>query len=783
MKRSKPKQHLMDDQSDAGRRPPESEAIDPLCRIIEEAVKAAQARLQQLILSSPAVVYACKPGGDYGATFISENVTPQLGYNSREFIDDSAFWVKRIHPEDAPAVLDGLTRLFEVGDYVHEYRFLHKDGTYRWMRDESRLVRDGDGNPSEIVGFWIDITERKRIEEALRESEATARALLDAPDEVVILLDTDGVILDANEATALRFYKTREELVGLSIWDLLEPDTAARRKAFVDRVIRSGEPIQFEDEREGKWWDSIKYPIRDAAGKVSRVAVFARDITKRKVAENALRNSERRLADIINFLPDATFAIDREGRVLAWNQAMEEMTGVRADEVLGKGNCEYGIPFYGERRPLLADFLLKPDEAHEGQYTVIEKFQDTLVAENFLPSLKGGTYLWAKARLLYNAQGTVVGAIESMRDITALKQAEHALRESEEAYRNIIENAVEGIFQATPEGRYLSVNPAWANMCGFSSPEEMIKEVTDIASQLYVNPEDRTRIKRLYDDPGVVKGFEAQFRRKDGGLIWVSITARSVRDESGALLYYEGTIQDITKRKRAEIKLEEYQEQLRSLASELSLTEERGRRRLATDLHDSIGQTLAMCKLKLDEIRSEASFAVLANDLDHIATLLDRAIQGTRSLTFELSPPVLYELGIEAALESLVESMQQMNGTQIKLIDHGGPKPLTEDRAALCFRAVQELLVNAVKHAHARKIEVSIGRNRGRICITVADDGIGFDTSGGISRKGRKGGFGLFSIRERLQHLGGSLKVDTKPGRGTRVTLSAPLERYPIRKG
>jgi len=117
MKRSKPKQHLMDDQSDAGRRPPESEAIDPLCRIIEEAVKAAQARLQQLILSSPAVVYACKPGGDYGATFISENVTPQLGYNSREFIDDSAFWVKRIHPEDAPAVLDGLTRLFEVGDW------------------------------------------------------------------------------------------------------------------------------------------------------------------------------------------------------------------------------------------------------------------------------------------------------------------------------------------------------------------------------------------------------------------------------------------------------------------------------------------------------------------------------------------------------------------------------------------------------------------------------------------------------------------------------------------
>jgi PAS domain S-box-containing protein len=619
--------------------------------------------------------------------------------------------------------------------------------------------------------------------EALRESEATARASLDAPNEVVLLLDTDGVILDANEAAALTFDKTRDELVGLCTWDLFEPEAANRGKAFADRVIRSGEPIQFEDERGGKWWDCIAYPIRDLTGNVSRVAVFARDITKRKLAEVALRNSERRLADIINFLPDATFAIDREGRVLAWNQAIEEMTGVRADEILGEGNCEYGIPFYGERRPLLADLLLKPDQAHQGQYTVIERHQDSLVAENFLPSLRGGTYLWAKARLLYDSEGTVVGAIESMRDITALKQAEHALRESEQAYRNIIENAVEGIFQATPEGRYLSVNPAWAHMCGFSSPEEMIREVKDIASQLYINPEDRARIKRLYDDPGFVKGFEAQFRRKDGGLIWVSITARSVRDESGVLLYYEGTIQDITERKRAELEVQTHREQLRLLASELSLTEERERRRLATDLHDSIGQALAMCKLKLDELRSQASSEVLANDCSHISTLLDQAIQGTRSLTFELSPPVLYELGLEAALESLVEKMQQANGIPIRLSGHGGPKPLSEDTAVLCFRAVQELLVNVIKHARARKIEVSIGRDRGRIRVTVADDGIGFDASETISRKGGKRGFGLFSIKERLQHLGGSLKVDSKPGQGTRITLSAPLQHRPIRKG
>ena len=609
----------------------------------------------------------------------------------------------------------------------------------------------------------------------------------------------------------------------------------------------------------------------------------------------------RGLADIINFLPDPTFAIDSQGRVIAWNQAMEELTALKAEEIVGKGNHEYGLPFYGERYPMLIDLVLAPDEVSGNRYGRIDRHQDAIVAESYLPSFRGGTSLWAKARPLYDSRGAVIGAIESLRDITEVKQAEKALQESEKRYRNIFENAVEGIFQSTADGRYLSVNPAWARMCGFGSPEEMIREVTDIAHQLYVNPEDRKKIKRLYEDPGVVKGFEAQFRRKDGGVIWVSITARSVRDENGNLLHYEGIIEDITERKeaekalreseekyrtlvealphavaiiqearvvfanraaaemfrvgtpeqliatdavicsvdgerkclaakdrkrlsgmaatpehyettlqrtdgdsfpaevfvrpvvfrgrralqvaviditerkRAEIELQRYQEQLRFLASELSLTEARERRRLATDLHDSVGQTLAMSKLRLDALRSEASSPLVANESEEICKLLDRAIQDTRFLTFELSPPVLYELGIEAALESLAERMQQVHGIPIKLSDDRRPKSLSEDTAVFCFRAVQELLINAVKHARPREIEVSIRREGDQVRITVADDGIGFDPREVFSREGRKGGFGLFSITERLQLLGGSLKVDSKAHQGTRVTLFAPV--------
>jgi signal transduction histidine kinase len=251
--------------------------------------------------------------------------------------------------------------------------------------------------------------------------------------------------------------------------------------------------------------------------------------------------------------------------------------------------------------------------------------------------------------------------------------------------------------------------------------------------------------------------------------------------ETEALKGAARTLGAFIHRKQAEEKLRQNQEQLRFLASQLSVIEERERRRLATDLHDSIGQTLAMAKLKMDALRSQATSAVFAHDLDDICKFLDRALQDTRSLTFELSPPVLYELGIEAALESLVERMQKVHGIQIKLLDHGGRKVLGEDTAVFCFRAVQELLINVVKHARAGKVEVSVGRDRGRIRILVADDGIGCGAAKVVSGEAWKGGFGLFSIRERLQHLGGSLKIDSKSGQGTRVTLLVPFGHYPIR--
>lgn len=223
-------------------------------------------------------------------------------------------------------------------------------------------------------------------------------------------------------------------------------------------------------------------------------------------------------------------------------------------------------------------------------------------------------------------------------------------------------------------------------------------------------------------------------------------------------------------------------EKLRALASELLLAEEKERRRLATDVHDSIGQFLALSKLKLEGLQHAGDGPVDKDALAHVLHCMDQAIDHARSLTFQLSPPCLYEMGLEAALEDLAAQTGHLHGFDVQFHDDRSEKPLDEDTKILLFRAVRELLINTVKHAHARGARVSVSRDGDDIRIEVTDDGVGFDPGATPGGGCRGGGFGLFSIRERMLHHGGRMVVVSRPGNGTSVTLSLPL-RVPPRAG
>ena len=235
---------------------------------------------------------------------------------------------------------------------------------------------------------------------------------------------------------------------------------------------------------------------------------------------------------------------------------------------------------------------------------------------------------------------------------------------------------------------------------------------------------------------------------------------------------------EVVQRRKAEEQLAAYQTDLRSLASQLTLAEERERRRLAVHLHDQIGQNLALSHIKLEELRAslgEAGAEDLAGEVDYLAHLMKQTIQETQSLTFKISPPILYELGLEAALESLTDQISHQHGLIAYFESDRHAKPVDENLKVLLFQAVQELLVNVVKHAQARSLKVSMWRENGFLHLAVEDDGVGFNPYVPVYCQGNHGGFGLFSIKERLRPLGGNLEVKSEPGAGTEVVLSVPL--------
>jgi len=265
--------------------------------------------------------------------------------------------------------------------------------------------------------------------------------------------------------------------------------------------------------------------------------------------------------------------------------------------------------------------------------------------------------------------------------------------------------------------------------------------------------------------------------RKKNGTEFISYAKISAfKDKDGKISNFVSTQHDVTERKKAEEKIHVYQKRLRSLASKLTLVEERERRRLATELHDSIGQLLALCRIKLGELGRVTPSFDSRPLLEEIGDLLDQMIKYIRSLTLQLGPPVLYELGLETALEWLVEYMQERYRIQTEFEVDGEVKSVDEELRVFLFRAVQELMVNIAKHAKTDKAKVSVGWENESIYLSVEDRGVGFNTSILDTPSGKDTGFGLFSIRERIEQFGGELSIQSKPGEGTQISLMVPLK-------
>jgi PAS domain S-box-containing protein len=318
----------------------------------------------------------------------------------------------------------------------------------------------------------------------------------------------------------------------------------------------------------------------------------------------------------------------------------------------------------------------------------------------------------------------------------------------------------------------LAVNSYGAAELGYRPDELIGRPVLEV-----FHPEDRRAVEAGLGEALAQPGRAAKWRfrkiRKDATMLWGEDTVRAVEEDGRTIVLW--VCEDVTARVEAEERIARYQAELRSLTSELTLAEERERRRIAEGLHDRIGQALVAARMQLAELREMDEDGRQRRSLAELRELLERILRQTRTLTFELSCPVLYRLGLTAALRDFGERLEKASGVRFVLAGELGPEPLAEDRKILLYRVVRELLWNVVKHARASTVRVALGRDGDGLRIAVEDDGVGFDATELRSGPTEAGGFGLFAIRERLYHLGGRLRIETTPAGGTRMVVVAPL--------
>jgi PAS domain S-box-containing protein len=645
-----------------------------------------------------------------------------------------------------------------------------------------------------------DVTEKRKAEEALQKSEKRYRELFEDSPISIMEMNMSGIkkYLDSLRARGITDFRkffgnnieaVRECMALIKVLDMnratLDLFNAETGQELTENFNKIFDPDSFnflkddlvalaegrrlhEHESVGrtlkgeKIYVFLKWQLVPGFEEtLSRLIVSLIDMTRSKELENSLKESEARLRKLSDNLPyGLVYQIDsgedgHQRRFSYISAGVEQLHGITVTEAMKDAMTIYGQIIEEDRQRL----------AEEEAFALANMLPFKIEARVQLPSGEIRWRFFSSAPRRFTDNHLLWDGVEI--DITERKQLEHSLRESEDRFRIALSNSPIVIFNQDKNLRYTWVyNPR-----GFSADDVIGKTDSDFYDIESVD--HLIEIKRRVLESGTAIKKEVRLKRGNE-TFYYDCMFEPLYDSDGNIKGINGVAIDVTKRKEDEELIRSYQHQLGRLISQLTTVEERSKRNIAVDLHDNIGQTLACANMMLGELH-KSSAGDISKTIDEVRRLIEEIIRYTRSLTFELGNPLLYEIGLEVALERLGKDFQNKHGLKFSFEDDKQPKPLKDNISILLFQSVRELTTNVVKHARAQSLTISLARKDNMIEISVKDDGTGFVAADIKEEFITKSGFGIFSIRERMKHIGGSISISSEPGARTKVTLTAPL--------
>jgi two-component system CheB/CheR fusion protein len=600
--------------------------------------------------------------------------------------------------------------------------------------------------------------ELRTINDEMIERNTTTTRLADDLTNVLASVAIPIVILD-RDSRIRRFTPSAAPILNLIGADIGRPLSDIRPKIrapdlpkMIGDVLRSLMPAEKTVEGEdGRWYRLTIRPYLTADHRVDGAVLSVFDIDALKKVELLLAEARDYAEGIVETVRESLIVLDREMRIQSANAAFYETFKLVPAKVENRLLFELDGGVWD-----CPEFLQLIEKSDASEIRIDRTF----------PRSASRVFLVTCRRI-----ASTPWLLLALNDITENARAD-VVRRSEASFRQMLTAAAGGIVMSDTAGHIVFANEAISRMLGYAADELYGMNIDDLCPTQIADAHGRHRAAYSLAPTPRPMGRDRDLvaRHRDGREVPIEVVLSPMDATEGPVVV--AFITDITARRQAERSILEYQEKLQRMAFDATVAEEHERRRIAGDLHDRIGQALAAAQLKLRSA-NERTQGEARDAIQQALDLVAQTIADTRTLMFDLSPPVLYDLGFREALSWLAEEVEGRHGVHVEITEHSPRALLDETTAAILFRSVRELLMNVIKHSEVRQAHISLLVDLDRYEIEVRDSGCGFDLDAATRPSGS--GFGLFSIREQMSRLGGTFQIAAAPSKGTCVTLRVPI--------
>ncbi|NHZ86434.1 MAG: PAS domain S-box protein [Planctomycetia bacterium] len=698
-----------------------------------------------------------------------------------------------------------------------EAQLRKKDGSIFFASISSTSAKDELGNVIHNDGIVEDITERKEMMERILKERDRSQLYLDIAGVMFLALDRKGDIILANQKTCEIIGTTEKNLIGKNWFDNYLPKEIQLNTKDVFNILMNGNAklgefhendiLTASGEKRLIAWQNRT--INDETGKILGIISSGLDITESKEDEKLrkqLYETSRNLAESL----DIDIVLHRMSKQA---RALLKCSGVTVymiedDKKTLKPVVAYDPPYTKQVLATKIDI----DKSYTGQAIKAKKGK----IFNYHNNIKGAFHIKGTPKTdtdniivsPLEIDGEIIGALTLVRsktpftdkdlsivntfavygstaiknanshkqilhEIEERKQAQALLKESHDRYESIFNGATDGIIYTSLDGNIISANSSIAELFSIKRKDLVGKNAIELAK----SETSGATLKRFLEFINrILKGEEIRdYSIKTNGRE-LEFSSKKGKGKPDITIM----VRDVTERNKARENVTLHQKNLQSLSNELAMAEEKARRRLAITLHDKLGQSLVLANLKNNELNKIVVKSEQKKIISEISGFLEDAINESRNITYELSPPVLYEMGLIPAINWKLDEIEKNNKIKTSSINRSKSYEVGKREQIILYRSINELLQNVLKHSKAKDVNITFRLLTNDYRITVSDNGIGFDLKTMRDKALSEKKFGLFSIMERIKYIGGSVEIDTKPRKGTKVVINMPIKKYKI---